>query len=862
MKRLFNFLILSLISICAFADATLTVSAPSTVEVGDKFRIQFKVNTQNSSNFTAPSFKGFEVIYGPSTSSQSSFSIINGHTTQSSSITYSFVLLGSVAGTYTIDPASIQADGKTIKSKSIQIKVLPMGQGGGSSQTQQGNGGGSSYGGNQSMRQQSRPSSSGNNISSSDLFMTATASRTKVFEQEAILLTYKLYTLVNITQLEGKLPTLDGFQIQEIPLPRNKEFDMEQYNGRNYRSLVWSQYVLFPQKSGDLVIPPITYEGVVITQNRNIDPIEAFFNGQSGMMELKKKIVTPQLTIHVSPLPAKPANFSGAVGKFALESSISSNSVTANDAVTLKVQVKGSGNMKLIAAPEIAFPKDFETYDAKVNDKFSLTKSGLSGTKEFEYLAVPRNGGKYTIPAAEFVYFDTDAKTYKTLRTQEFVLDVKKGANSGKQSVSSYSDSQQDVKELAQDIRFIKQGDTELRIKDEYLFGSLKYWMCYIIPLMIFLAMCIIGRKHMMMNADTAGKRERKANKMAQRRMKQAKKMMDTHNQGEFYEETMKALWGYVADKCNIPLEKLNKDNVRAELTAKGVSEENIDAFLNTLSECEFARYAPGDANENMEKVYNNTLDIMKRLLTIIALFTLTLTGTLNASAADKASADEMYKKENYKKAAETYEQILAHDGVSAELYYNLGNCYYKLELIPEAVLNYERALRLSPGDNDIRANLALARGKTIDKVTPPAEMFFVSWWHNLVNSMPLDSWAMLAIVCFILMLGGILAYGFMTNLTVRKVGLYSACTTLLLCILANLAANSQANLLTKHSAAIVMTPAVTVKSSPSNNSTDLFVIHEGSKVEILDDSMQDWKEVKFEEGKQGWLPAETIEDI
>ena len=469
------------------------MSAPSTVEAGGKFRVQFTINTQNASNFSAPDFKGFEVIYGPATSSQSSFQIINGRTSQSSSIIYTFVLMSDAPGTYTIGSASVLVDGKTVKSKPVQVRVL-SGAGGGASAGGGANGGYSSNngGGRQPSATAEQPSA---NISAKDLFMTATASRTTVHEQEAILLTYKIYTLLDLRQLDSKLPTLDGFQIQEIPLPRTKEFDIEQYNGRNYRTVVWSQYLLFPQKSGTLTIPSITYEGLVITRNRNLDPIEAFFNGQSGYAEVKRKITTPTLTIHVSPLPNKPEGFSGAVGKFSVSSSISTQEVDANEAVTLKINVKGSGNMKLIAIPEVNFPKDFETYDAKVNDKFELTRTGLAGTKEFEYLFVPRHAGTYEIPAADFIYFDTDSRSYKTLKTEAYTLKVNKGKGGSGQNVSNYSGQQQDVQQLNQDIRFIKQGDVELHQPGDTFFGTWKYGLSYLLPLLFFVIVLIVGRK-------------------------------------------------------------------------------------------------------------------------------------------------------------------------------------------------------------------------------------------------------------------------------------------------------------------------------------------------------------------------------
>ena len=323
----------------AFADnVRITAEGPSAVEAGDQFRVQFTVNSDDVSNFEAPDFKGFEVIFGPSTMRQSGIQIINGRTSKNSSITYTFVILGSKPGTYRLGSATAVVGGKKIRSNSLQIKVLPMGQGASSSQS-----------GSSRRRQSGGGShSSASDISRDELFITAEASRTRVHEQEAILLTYKLYTLVNLTQLDGKLPSLNGFQIQELPLPRNKKYSLESYNGRNYQTVVWTQYLLFPQQSGDLVIPALTFEGIVQEVNRNIDPIDAFFNGTSAVVELKKKIVAPKIVIHVSPLPAKPDNFSGAVGHFSVSSSINGDKFKTNDAVTFKLNVSGTGNMKLI----------------------------------------------------------------------------------------------------------------------------------------------------------------------------------------------------------------------------------------------------------------------------------------------------------------------------------------------------------------------------------------------------------------------------------------------------------------------------------------------------------------------------------
>lgn len=614
MKRLHTIIAFLCIVAMAWADGNVTfkVSAPSTVEAGGKFRVQFTVNTQDVSGFTAPDFKGLDVIYGPATSSQSSFQMINGRTSQSSSIIYSFVLMGSAPGTYTIGSASVQVDGKSVKSKPVQIKVVPA------SSAPSGASPGSASGANSNGGRQRVPSTSSpansRDISSKDLFMTATASRTNVHEQEAILVTYKIYTLVDLVQMDGKLPTLDGFQIQEIPLPRTKEFDIEQYNGRNYRTVVWSQYLVFPQKTGKLTIPAITYEGVVVARNRSIDPFEAFFNGSSGYTEIKKKITTPSIVINVSPLSNKPADFSGAVGSFTLSSDISSTEVDANEAVTLKLTLKGSGNMKLISTPTVNFPKDFETYDAKVADNFSISRTGLAGTKTFEYLAVPRHAGTYEIPPVSFVYFDTSSRTYKTLITDPYTVKVNKGKGGSGHNVSNYSGQQQDVQQLNQDIRFIKKGDADFHRRDDVFFGTWRYWMAYIIPLLFFLLLVAFGRKRMKANANVALSRGRKANKVALRRLKQAKKLLDDHAKESFYEEVLRALWGYVGDKFNMTQESLNKENIEQSLASRGVPEEYIKQFMQVLDECEFARYAPGDQEANMEHVYDSSIDAISKM--------------------------------------------------------------------------------------------------------------------------------------------------------------------------------------------------------------------------------------------------------
>lgn len=582
--------------------ATLTANAPEVVVSGDQFRLTFTVNTQKVKDFLAPSIKGFDVLMGPTRSQQSSTQIINGKVSSSSSITYTYILMAGKEGTYTIPAASIEVDGEKVFSNALTIKVLPPDQTAGNSQANQGGGGSSS----------SRGQLAGSRITDKDLFITATASKTTVYEQEAILLTYKVYTSVNLRQLMEDMPDMKGFQMQEIQLPQQKQYSMEHYNGRNYNTIIWRQYVLFPQQTGKLEIPAVTFDGVVAQQTISDDPFDAFFNG-GGYIEVKKKIVAPKVVINVKPLPVKPANFSGGVGEFTMTSSINAKEVKTNDAVTIKLTIKGAGNMKLITSPEVKFPEDFEVYDPKVTNNFDVSRAGLSGTQTIEYLAIPRHAGNFTIPPVEFVYFDLKSQSYKTLKTEAYDLKVEKGKGNADQVIADFTN-KENVKVLGQDVRFIKLGDTTLTPKGEVFFGTMGYWLGYLIPFIVFVALVVFFRKQAAENANVAKVKTKKANKVATKRMKLAGKLLAENKKNEFYDEVLKALCGYISDKLSIPVSQLSKDNIEAELTKHGVAEDVTKTFINALNECEFARYAPGDENEAMDKVYATSVDAIGKM--------------------------------------------------------------------------------------------------------------------------------------------------------------------------------------------------------------------------------------------------------
>ena len=567
MRKIVLLLIFITTAIASWADEkiTFTASAPEVVVSGDQFRLTFSINSQKIKDFRAPNIKGLEVLMGPSRSTQSSTQIINGNVTSTKSTTFTYILMAEKEGTYSIPGATIVADGNNYTSNSVSVKVLPPDQ---STGTASNNG------------RTSRNQANNGKISEKELFITATASKTSVYEQEAILLTYKIYTQVNLTQLHGDMPDLKGFHTQEVELSSQKQWSLEHYNGRNYNTTVYSQYVLFPQQSGKLEIPSITFEGTVSQLVASDDPFDAFFNGGSNYVNIKKNIVAPKLTIDVKQLPAgKPANFSGGVGEFTISSSINTQELKTNDAVTIKLVISGTGNMKLINTPEVGFPQDFEIYDPKVDNNFNLTREGLSGSKVIEYLAIPRHAGNYTIPAIEFVYFDLKSKTYKTLKTDPYTLNVAKGEGNASQVVSNFT-SKEDLKVLGKDIRYIKTGDTNLSPKGNYFFGSTAYYMWYLIPLALFIAFMIVYRKQAIENANVAKVRTKKANKVATKRMKNAGKLLAEKNTSAFYDEVLKALWGYISDKMNMPVSQLSKDNIEEELIRHNVSEElNLYAY-------------------------------------------------------------------------------------------------------------------------------------------------------------------------------------------------------------------------------------------------------------------------------------------
>lgn len=611
MKKILSILVFIGIALSVFADEVVfKANAPSQVIAGRPFQLTYTVN-QRCRDLNAPEFTDFDVLAGPYSSTSSSISFVNGRRTSSYEQTYTYTLMAQRTGTFTIGPASIKVDGSNYQSNGVRIQVLPEDQ-----QPQQTASQGRGQG------QQSSQGSQGSQVSSENLFVRTITTKTKVHEQEAFMIMYKLYFAnVDVAQLTNntKLPEFTGFLKQELE-QGEIQTELEHYNGRNYQTAVLYRTILYPQHSGDITIDPARFEAVLRVQTRQ--QVRSIFDDFFGSYtNVTKMLTAPGVTIHVAALPGgKPAGFSGGVGKFTLTPSISQTELQANDAVTIKLDISGSGNMKLLKTPSIDWPEGFEPYDPKVTNNFKTTSSGVSGTKSIEYLAIPRSAGDYTIPAVHFSYFDIEEKAYKTLSTPEYTIHVKRGAGSSAGSSSSeegavvYHAHKEDIKQLGSDIRYIDAKPLQRKAKTQSSLIDYQYlWLWYVLPLVLAGIVLVVLRKQMLENADITRVRYKRANKVAQKRLKAAAAALKANNKDAFYAAIEQAAWTYLSDRLSIPTADLNKENITSILQQKGVSETLIADVKNVLSTAEFARYAPS-TDHAMDDLYTATTNLINNL--------------------------------------------------------------------------------------------------------------------------------------------------------------------------------------------------------------------------------------------------------
>jgi len=579
-------------------DVQFKASAPKVVEVGERFQLVYTINTKPS-DFDPPTFTGFNFLGGPSTSQSSNVQVINGQVTRSYAFTYTFFLQGAREGQITIQPASISVEGEKYKSNSLKIEVVKGGKPSSSGST------GSSTQENQDQK---------TDIGDEQLFLRILVNKRNVYQGEQVIATLKLYTRLSLAGFDdAKFPSYAGFYTREIETPNQISLQRESVNGTIYNVGIIKQTILFPQRTGKITIDPFLLECIVRQRvNRSRSMFDDFFG--SSYQNVKKTATSNPVTINVKPTPTpRPATFKGALGRMDMEVSIDKTELPANDAITMKVKLSGNGNISLIEPPEVKFPPDFEIYDPKIATSIKNTINGTVGTKTFEYIAIPRFPGNYRIPPVEFTYFNPVSANFKTVASGEYNIQVTKSTDEDGGTVVTGL-SKEDVRFIGSDIRFIKTGNIYLHPTGMFFTGSFWFWFAIIFPLVLFVMIVIIRRNHIRRNADIARVKNKKANKLAKKRLKIANGYLKRNDNEKFYEETLKACWGYLADKLNIPQAELSRERTMYELEDRDVDHEATERLFKLIDDCEFARYAPSSGDHNMEALYDEALLTITKL--------------------------------------------------------------------------------------------------------------------------------------------------------------------------------------------------------------------------------------------------------
>ena len=877
MKKLFCIVAFLLTAIFQMsAQNVIRVEAPDVVAVNEQFNVTFIIEGEKSpSDFQWSSGDDFQLVWGPQKGSSSSIQIINGKRSSSHQTTFTYILIPKATGTFQLPAATALLSGDRISSTQASIQVVSDGA---SSSQSSGQNGGKSSGGGQTS------STGSGEISSNDLFMRLSLSRTEVVIGEPITATLKIYQRANVVGFENaKFPTFNGFWSQETYVPNNIEFKRESLDDKIYNTAVLRTYVLIPQQSGTITIDPaelVCLVNIRTAPSTSNSLFDSFF--QDEYRTIRKRATTPAVKVKVNPLPAgQPASFGGGVGNFGISARLTTDNLKTHDAASLVITVSGRGNVALLEEPKVNFPPDFEVYDTKTTENTDKSNGGTSGSKSFEYPFIPRSHGDFTIDPVEYSYYDVNAGKYVTLRTEPLHVKVAKGKGGDSTPVTTVNSGveRKDVKSLADDIRFIFTGKPGLSGSGSFFVGSVFFWILLALMILGATSVYLAFRKVAAMRADVAGTKNRRATKMAQKRLKLAGEYLDKNLYTAFYEELHKALIGFVSDKLNMDMSEISKDNIASALTEGGVSEEQTKAFTDLLDACEFARYSPDGGNEAMRSHYDAALKVissidsglktggksLRKVVTVVTLL-LSLGASMNIQAKDLDSlwtaGVQAYTDGKFSDASAAWTSIEESGQKSAKLYYNLGNAWFKQGNYPKAILNYERALRLDPSYSDARYNLEFTSNFVQDKIEPVPEFILKSVARKVCYVMGSNAWA----VIFLVLLAAALVMGLLfllgSSVGKRRAGFYCGIVLLLLSAGALSFSIWQKSDSVKTDTAIVMSPVSSVKSSPSSGSSkDLFVIHEGTKVTILDE-VGSWKNIALADGRQGWITSNELEVI
>lgn len=866
MRRLLITLIMALSAIAAGAQTTIEVEAPNVVAADEQFNVTFVIEGEdNPSDFQWNPGSDFQVLWGPQTGKSTSIQIINGKRSKSVQTTYTYVLRPNATGQFSLPQAVAKIKGKEIRSAAYSIQVASAGASSSSARQPQ------ASSGTQSQRSVG--------VQDGDIFLKLDLSRANVVVGEPITAVLKLYQRVNIAGFENvTFPTFNGFWSQEVEAPSNIEFVREVYDGQIYNAALLRKFTLIPQQQGQLKIDPA--EMVCLINVRVSSGGTSIFDGFfDDYRTIRKKVSTPVTIVNVSALPSgAPVSFGGGVGTFDISAKISKDTLKTHEAASLIVTVSGKGNVSLLEAPKVSFPPDMEVYDTKVSDK--VDKSGLTGSKVYQYPFIPRSYGDFEIPSISYSYYDVNKKSYVTLQTDSIPFYVGKGKETDNGGVVVSGPSQKDVRSLATDIRFINTRMPSFVAKGSFFVGSSLFWGLFVLILAASAACWAAFRKVAARRADVAGTRNRKATKMALKRLHLANTFLKQNLYTAFYEELHKALLGFISDKLNMPVSELSRDRISDALKDGNVKEDYINTFIDILDACEYARYAPGSGHEAMEAHYKSAIEVISsidsdmktkknnpKIYTLILMLVLLSPMTLSANDMSYVDslwnvANEAYSEGRWDDAAADYERISGMGLESAALYCNTGDAYFKGGNIPMAILYYERALKADPSYSDARFNLDLMNQMIQDRINPVPEFILKAWTRNLCYKMDSDSWAVCFLVFLALTMAMLLIFLLAPTPGGRRTGFFIGIVTLLMAV-ASLSFSiwqKQDNM--SADSAIVMRPVTSVKSSPSSeSSTDLFILHEGTKVKILD-AVGRWNNIELADGRQGWIPSDDIQVI
>ena len=854
-------------AIVASGQADIKVEAPNVVAADEQFNVTFIIEgEENPSDFQWSSGSDFQVLWGPQSGRSTSIQIINGKRTKSVQTTYTYVLRPASSGRFSLPPATAKVNGKEIRSGQVAIQVAAAGAASSSSQQRSA----------QQPRQTQQAGGAG--IQDSDIFLKMDLSRTKAVVGEPIIVTLKLYQRVNIGGFENVVfPTFNGFWSQEIEAPTNIEFSREVYDGQIYNSALLRKFVIIPQQQGQVKIDPA--EMVCLVNVRVSSGGTSIFDGFfDDYRTVRKKISTGAVTVNVSPLPAgAPASFGGGVGSFSISAKLSRDTLKMHEAASLLVTVSGKGNISLLEAPKVKFPPDMEVYDTKVSEK--VDQGGLSGSKYYEFPFIPRSYGDFVIEPVKYSYYDVNQGRYVTLETEPIPVAVVRGNETDAGGVVVAGPSQKDVRTLGSDIRFISTKAPALVSKGQFLVGSAIFWILSAVLLMLAVVSWLVFRRMAARRADVVGTRNRKATKMALKRLHLAGTFLKQDLHTAFYEELHKALLGFISDKLNIPFAELSRERISQALKDEKVSDSYADTFIGILDACEFARYAPDSGHEAMAAHYEQAVDVISSIDSnmkgkkgaashAVALVLLMMV-PMAASAQNEAYVDslwnvanEAYAEGRWADAVKDYEMISEMGLESASLYCNTGNAFFKDGNVPMAILYYERALKIDPSYADARYNLELMNATIQDRIDPVPEFILKVWMRDACYIMDSDAWAVCFLVFFALTLAMALVFLLAPSAGGRRAGFFSGIIMLILAVFSVSFAIWQKNDYVNADEAVVMRPVASVKSSPATeSSTDLFILHEGTKVKIVDEVGR-WNNIELADGRQGWLPSEDVEVI